>query len=215
MFDLENIKFDDKGLIPVVTQDEATGKVLMLAYANREALHKTIETGVAHYFSRSRQALWLKGKTSGNFQNIKNIAMDCDKDAILYVVKQEGFACHTGCFSCFDTKLSETDVDKKIQLFEWQSMDRLYHVIKNRKEEPKDGSYTNYLFAKGVDKILKKVGEETAEVIIAAKNKSHDELKYEIADLLYHLTVLVVNEGLSFSDILKEIQSRESESEIL
>ena len=193
---IDQIKFDDKGLVPVITQDAQSKEVLMLAYANKEALEKTTLTKEAHYYSRSRNQLWHKGATSGHIQHICDIRYDCDSDAVLYIVKQDGAACHTGQYSCFYRSTEE-------------SLDRLQKIVADRKANPKEGSYTNYLFEKGVDKILKKVGEETAEVIIAAKNTDKAETKYETADLLYHLTVLLTEMGINWNEVMDELKKRE------
>jgi len=208
---IDNLKFDEKGLIPVIAQDYVSKEVLMQAYANREAVEKTISTGKVHYYSRSRQALWLKGETSGHFQHVKHMFYDCDEDSLLILVKQEGAACHTGNKSCFyrefdNTKTSEPEKIEKYSISE--ILEQLYNVILDRKANPKEGSYTNYLFNKGIDKILKKIGEEAAEVIIAAKNPELNELQYEIADLIYHLSVLMAQRGLEWQDIYEELQKR-------
>ena len=200
MIDDKTLKFDDKGLIPVITQDSRTGEVLMLAYMNAESLRLTQETGKMHYFSRSRNKLWLKGETSGNYQFMESIREDCDGDSLLAVVMQTGVACHTGSFSCYYREGGEPSTAGILR--------RVYDIIADRKQNPKEGSYTNYLFDKGLDKILKKVGEETAEVIIAAKNRSTDETRYEIADLMYHLMVLMADCGLTWDEIYKELESR-------
>jgi phosphoribosyl-ATP pyrophosphohydrolase/phosphoribosyl-AMP cyclohydrolase len=214
---LKEINFDDDGLIPVIAQDYKTGKVVMLAYMNKEALEKTIDTGKAHYWSRSRKKLWLKGETSGHYQYIKSINIDCDADTLLIKVEQKGCACHTGHYSCFYRQLveggfgelQENDIDnEKLYGNNASVLKELYDVIADRKVNPKEGSYTNYLFEKGLDKILKKVGEEAAEVIIAAKNRSKDEIKYEIADLFYHVFVLLVDRGLKPDDIYIELKGR-------
>lgn len=199
---IEEIKFDDRGLVPAIAQDAETQKVLMLAYMNKESIRKTLEERETWYFSRSRQKLWKKGETSGNIQKVKGFYYDCDKDSILLVVEQRGAACHTGEFSCFFNEVlkpenGETDVLKE-----------LYGLLEDRKKNPIEGSYTNYLFEKGLDKILKKVGEETSEVIIAAKNKSKEELVYELSDLVYHVLVLMVNENVGIEDIKEELISR-------
>ena len=226
---LNELKFDEKGLIPVVTQDCRTDEVLMLAYANKEALEKTIETGKVHYWSRSRKQLWLKGETSGHFQHVKSISLDCDGDTLLIKVEQKGAACHTGHHSCFYRKmdgeiLMETvnpNEEKTIKLFSAiddaplqdtedlsKVLEEVYQVVLDRKIHPKEGSYTNYLFEKGMDKILKKVGEETAEVIIATKNLDKKEITGEIADLFYHIFVLLVDREIKLDDILIELKGR-------
>jgi len=194
---IDQIKFDEQGLVPVIVQD-ASKEVLMLAYANREALEKTLETNQAHYYSRSRKELWHKGATSGHIQHIKDVRYDCDSDTVLYLVSQEGAACHTGNYSCFYRSLKAQD----------PILSHLQQLITHRRTQPKEGSYTNYLFEKGVDKILKKVGEETAEIIIAAKNNSKLETIYETADLLYHLTVLLTALDIDWSDVMTELESR-------
>jgi len=204
---VNTLRFDDKGLIPVITQDAATRQVLMLAYANEEAVQKTIETGLVHYFSRSRNALWLKGETSGHFQHVTDIRFDCDMDALLILVRQEGAACHTGEKSCFyRSACPEGTVDPS---GETDRLKILYNTILHRRDNPVEGSYTNYLFEKGIDKMLKKIGEESAEVIIAAKNNSPDELRYEAADLMYHLSVVLAEAGLTWDDIYQELRNRE------
>lgn len=204
--DLKDIKFNEKGLVPAIAQDVKTGAVLMLAWMNEESIKKTEETGKAHYFSRSRNALWQKGETSGNFQMVKEMDIDCDGDTILLKVEQVGNACHTGEYSCFyRTLLGNRDVAMQESV---NVLFDVYNVIIDRLQNPKEGSYTNYLFDKGVDKICKKVGEEAAEVIIAAKNQSPDELRYEISDLFYHVMVLMVQQGLELHDIFAELQSR-------
>ncbi len=203
------LKFDQNGLISVITQEYSSNKVLMMAYANLEALQKTIETGKVHYYSRSRQELWLKGETSGHFQHVKNIAYDCDQDALLIQVEQIGNACHTGAHSCFFELAYEKDEKAIDQGSSTESiLQAVYDVIAERKIHPKEGSYTNYLFDKGIDKMLKKVGEETAEVIIAAKNQDKAELTYEASDLLYHLMVVMVQNGIAWNDIYKELEKR-------
>ncbi len=211
MGDLKSsLKFNEKGLIPVVTQNIKTKEVLMVAYMNEEAFDKTIETGKVHYFSRSRSKLWLKGETSGHFQIVKAIKLDCDGDTILIEAEQIEAACHTGNKTCFyrtmtDGKWEEnTDEEKPTA----QILNEVYDVIVDRTVNPKEGSYTNYLFTKGLDKILKKVGEEAAEVIIAAKNKSKDEIRYEVSDLMYHLLVLLVERGLTLEEIYGELKGR-------
>jgi len=202
---IKEIKFDDKGLVPAVVQDADTKKVLMLAYMSRESIRKTLEEKQACYYSRSRQKLWKKGETSGNIQKLRGFYYDCDKDSILLVVEQTGAACHTGEFSCFFNTVMPAENESRDVLKE------LYALLQDRKDNPKEGSYTNYLFEKGLDKILKKVGEETSEVIIGAKNKSKEELVYEISDLVYHLLVLMVNENVSIEEIKQELRGRRKE----
>lgn len=200
---LESIKFDEKGLVPAIVQDVKTKDVVMMAYMNKEAIIKTLKDNKACYFSRSRNELWIKGETSGNIQNLKGFYYDCDKDSILLLIEQIGVACHTGNYTCFHNEVIAYDNNDIIN--------ELYCLINNRKQNPKLGSYTNYLFEKGLDKILKKVGEEASEVIIGAKNKDRSELVYEISDLVYHLLVLMVNENLNIDDIKKELISRKNE----
>ena len=202
--DFNTFKIDEQGLIPVVTQDFLTKKVLMVAYMNKEAFDKTLETGKATYYSRSRKSLWLKGETSGHYQHVKSIKIDCDKDTLLLEVKQEGAACHTGSETCFFETVKEFEDSKDgLEIF-----NDVYNVIVDRRDNPKEGSYTNYLFDKGIDKMLKKVGEETAEVIIGAKNEGIEEVTYEISDLMYHLMVLMVEKGVEWDDIVKELSKR-------
>ena len=205
----ETLKKNEQGLVPVVVQDNSTHEILMVAYMNQEAFEKTLETKKAHYYSRSRQKLWLKGETSGHFQQVKSILIDCDEDTLVLKVTQEGAACHTGNFSCFYREVLTAD-----DLYETQPaitskvLEEVYQVVLDRQKNPKEGSYTNYLFDKGIDKILKKVGEETAEVIIGAKNEGSDEIIYEISDLLYHLTVLLVEKGAGWDEIFRELSKR-------
>ena len=198
-------KLNSDGLIPVVTQEYKTGKVLMVAYMNEEAFNETIRSGRMTYWSRSRQELWKKGDTSGHYQYVKSLDIDCDKDTILAKVVQIGAACHTGNESCFFTNLvsKSYDTTNPMTIF-----DEVMATILHRKENPKEGSYTNYLFEKGIDKILKKIGEESAEVIIASKNPGTDELRYEAADLMYHLLVLMNEKGLSLTELFGELQGR-------
>ena len=198
---LENIKFNGHGLVPCVVQDVYTREVLMLAYMNEESLKKTLETGETWFFSRSRNELWNKGATSGHKQTVKKLSYDCDGDTILAEVEQIGVACHTGAKSCFYTTMFESEE----KVFE---IGKLFDLIKERKATPVEGSYTNYLFDKGIDKILKKVGEESAEVIIAAKNPDLTELQYELSDLVYHSMVLMVERGLELKDIANELKKR-------
>lgn len=199
-----DIKYDDKGLIPAIVQDYLSGKVLMMAYMNKESLALTLSTGYACYYSRSRQSLWKKGETSGNIQLIKEISIDCDGDCILLKIDQTGPACHTGKESCFFNNIKVFEENRSIG----ETLDSLYKVIDDRKKNRKDGSYTNYLFDEGIDKILKKVGEEAAEVIIGAKNNSKEELVYEICDLIYHLNVLIVNQDINYEEILRTLGNR-------
>ncbi|TCJ06449.1 bifunctional phosphoribosyl-AMP cyclohydrolase/phosphoribosyl-ATP diphosphatase HisIE [Cytobacillus praedii] len=188
-----NVQFDEKGLVPAIVQDAHTKEVLTLAYMNEESLEKSIETGETWFFSRSRQELWHKGATSGNTQKIIEMKVDCDQDAIVVLVEPAGPACHTGEISCFSDPMI---------LF------KLEQVIKDREKNRPEGAYTTYLFEKGLDKILKKVGEESAEVIIAAKNRDKEELKWEAADLIYHLLVLLREQGLPLHEILKVLEKR-------
>lgn len=199
------LKCNSDGLVPVVVQDYKTKEVLMMAYTNEEAFLKTIETGKMHYYSRSRQSLWCKGETSGHFQFVKSLKIDCDNDTILALVKQLGAACHTGNRSCFYRELMKREYENR-NPFEVLSED--FEVILDRKANPKEGSYTNYLFDKGLDKILKKCGEEATEICIAAKNPQAEELKYEIADYLYHLMVLMAQCGIDWEDITRELANR-------
>lgn len=202
--DLQTLRFDEKGLIPAIVQDANTSQVLMMAYMNKESLEKTLETGTTWFFSRSRQALWNKGATSGNIQQVVSIQVDCDEDSLLVRVLPAGLSCHTGEISCFYRSLAgEAFIFAKPDM-----LHTLYGIVAHRKTHPKEGSYTQYLFDKGVDKILKKVGEEAAETIIAAKNASKEELVYETSDLLYHLMVLLVEQGVTLEDILLELEQR-------
>ena len=196
---LDKLKFDEKGLIPAIVVDDVTGQVLTLAYMNRESLQMSMEKGLTCFYSRSRQALWLKGETSGNYQLIVSITADCDCDALVVRVNKDGPACHTGEESCFHNLVMGN---------ESFSLDGLYKLLVGRKEDLPEGSYTTYLFQKGIDKILKKVGEECTEVIIAGKANDKKETIYEIADLAYHVMVLMVEMGISVADIHKELASR-------
>ena len=198
-------KTDEKGLIPCIVQDYKTREVLMMAYMNEESFGKTLETGRMTYFSRSRNELWTKSETSGHFQYVKSLSIDCDRDTILAKVSQVGAACHTGNRSCFYTPLVEKEYNDTNPLTVFQDV---YDVIMDRKKHPKEGSYTNYLFDKGIDKILKKVGEECTEVVIAAKNPDKDELKYEISDLLYHLMVLMAERDTTWTEVIRELAER-------
>ena len=204
MINIDELKFDEKGLIPAIVVDRKTKRVLTLAYMNRESLEISINKGLTCFFSRSRQKLWLKGETSGNYQHIVSIVADCDKDALTVEVDPDGPACHLGTTSCFENSVWENP-DAKTEEF---SLDVLMKLIEGRKTEKKEGSYTTYLFEKGIDKILKKVGEECTEVIIAGKADDKKETIYEIADLAYHVMVLMVEMGISVEDIKKELPSR-------
>lgn len=205
MINIEDLKYDDKGLIPAIVQDYKDNTVLMLAYMNKESLQKTLDEGKACYFSRSRNNLWIKGETSGHFQIVKEITFDCDADTLLLKVEQVGdVACHTGARSCFFNELKQFEKVDNPDIF-----DRLYELMVERKEKPVEGSYTNYLFEKGLDKILKKIGEESAEVIIGAKNKNKSEVIYEASDLIYHILVLLANEGIEFKEIRDELERRQ------
>lgn len=202
MFNAENLKFDENSLIPAIVVDAVSKKVLTLAYMNRESLKISMEKGLTCFWSRSRQELWLKGETSGNYQHIVSITADCDADALLIAVEKDGPACHTGTESCFNDKVWQSG-----ELSEF-SYEGLMELIKGRKTEKKEGSYTTYLFEKGIDKILKKVGEESTEVIIAAKADDKKETVYEIADLAYHVMVLMTEMGITLGDVQKELASR-------
>lgn len=199
------MKKNSDGLVPVIVQDYKNNEVLMLAYMDEMAYNKTIETGRMTYFSRSRQKLWLKGEESGHFQYVKSLSIDCDSDTLLAKVMQVGAACHTGNRSCFYRELVKKPYDETNPATVFQDV---FDVILDRREHPKEGSYTNYLFAKGIDKILKKCGEEAAEIIIAAKNPDKEEIKYEIADFLYHMMVLMAERGIDWEDITKELSHR-------
>ena len=202
MLNIDELKFDERGLIPAVVVDAVTKKVLTLAYMNRESLKISMERGLTCFYSRSREELWLKGETSGNYQHIVSITADCDNDALVVVVEKDGPACHTGTDSCFTKPVYDSP-----ELHEF-SIEGLYELIEGRKREPKEGSYTTYLFEKGIDKILKKVGEECTEVIIAAKADDKRETVYEIADLAYHTLVLMLEMGITTEDIHRELASR-------
>lgn len=203
--DFSEFKLNSDGLIPVIVQHYKTSEVLMMAYMNEEAFNKTIETGRMTYYSRSRKELWTKGETSGHFQFVKSLTIDCDNDTILAKVSQIGAACHTGSRTCFfkDLIKKEYDDTNPLKVFLEE-----YAIIEDRRSNPKEGSYTNYLFDKGIDKILKKVGEEAAEIIIASKNPDPEEIKYEIADFLYHLMVLMVERGVTWNEVIKELADR-------
>ncbi|MBM6801396.1 bifunctional phosphoribosyl-AMP cyclohydrolase/phosphoribosyl-ATP diphosphatase HisIE [Mediterraneibacter glycyrrhizinilyticus] len=205
ILDFSEFKLNSDGLIPVIVQDHKTNEVLMMAYMNEEAFDSTIKTGRMTYYSRSRKCQWVKGETSGHFQYVKSLAIDCDKDTLLAKVEQVGAACHTGNRSCFYTTIVGADYDAKNPL---QVFESVYNTIVDRREHPKEGSYTNYLFEKGIDKILKKVGEEATEIVIAAKNPNPEEIKYEISDFLYHAMVLMVERGVTWEDITNELADR-------
>ena len=203
--DFDRFKLNSDGMIPCITQDYKTGQVLMMAYMTRESFEKTIATGRMTYYSRSRQKLWTKGDTSGHYQFVKSLSIDCDQDTILAKVAQIGAACHTGNRSCFYTDLVKKEADTRNPLEIFQDV---YDTIKDRKDHPKEGSYTNYLFDQGIDKILKKVGEEATEIVIAAKNPDSDELKYEICDFLYHMMVLMAQQDVTWKEITEELAQR-------
>lgn len=202
MLNIDELKFDEKGLIPAVVVDSVTKKVLTVAYMNRQSLEISMEKGLTCFWSRSRQELWLKGETSGNYQHIVSITADCDNDALTVVVEKDGPACHLGTDSCFTKPVWLSD-----ELHEF-SLESLYELLEGRKKEKPEGSYTTYLFDKGIDKILKKVGEECTEVIIAAKADDKKETIYELADLAYHAMVLMVQMGISVEDVHRELASR-------
>ena len=205
MMEFSQFKTNDQGLIPVIVQHYKTQEILMLAYMNEESFYETIKTGKMTYFSRSRQKLWVKGETSGHFQYVKSLKIDCDNDTLLATVKQIGAACHTGNRSCFYTTLAEKEYKETNPL---KVFEDVFNVILDRKKHPKEGSYTNYLFDKGIDKILKKVGEEATEIVIAAKNPDPEEVKYEISDFLYHMMVLMAEKGVTWEEITEELANR-------
>ena len=202
MIDINELKFDEKGLIPAVVVDSITKQVLTVAYMNRESLQISMEKGLTCFWSRSRQELWLKGETSGNYQHVVSITADCDRDALVVMVEKDGPACHLGTDSCFNDLVYQSD---ELQEF---SLEGLMALLKGRKETLPEGSYTTYLFQKGLDKILKKVGEESTEVIIAGKAEDKRETVYEIADLAYHVMVLMTEMGISLEDVHRELASR-------
>ncbi|AMR45661.1 MULTISPECIES: bifunctional phosphoribosyl-AMP cyclohydrolase/phosphoribosyl-ATP diphosphatase HisIE [Bacillus] len=204
----DELRFNEDGLIPAIVQDAASKEVLTLAYMNKESYEKTLETKETWFYSRSRQALWHKGETSGNTQAVKGIRYDCDQDALLVLVEPSGPACHTGSYCCFTKEQTEEQAADRFGI-----MNELERVIAERQAEMPEGAYTTYLFREGVDKILKKVGEEASEVIIAAKNRDHEELKWEAADLLYHLLVLLREQSLPLDDVLDVLKKRHSEKE--
>ena len=202
MINIDELKFNEKGLIPAVVVDAHSKKVLTVAYMNKESLKISINKELTCFYSRSRDELWLKGETSGNYQHIVSITADCDKDALTVVVEKEGPACHTGSDSCFTNPVFQSENRAEF------SMDGLYELLEGRKKDMPEGSYTTYLFQKGIDKILKKVGEESTEVIIAGKDNDKKETIYEIADLAYHIMVMMVEMGISVDDVRKELASR-------
>lgn len=202
MLDINALKFDEKGLIPAIVVDAWSKKVLTLAYMNRESLEISMEKGLTCFYSRSREELWLKGETSGNYQHIVSITADCDNDALVVIVEKDGPACHTGTDSCFTKEVWNSEDKHEF------TVNGLYELLQGRKNDMPEGSYTTYLFSKGTDKILKKIGEECTEVIIAGKADDKAETVYEIADLMYHTMVLMVNMGISVEDIQKELASR-------
>lgn len=202
MLELDKLKFDEKGLIPAIVIDTNTKQVLMLAYMNAESLRISTEEGRTCFWSRSRQSLWRKGETSGNIQHIVSITADCDADALLVEVKPDGPACHTGSVSCFFQPVFAGETPKGF------AYEDLMELLRGRKANPKEGSYTTYLFEKGVDKILKKIGEETTEVILAAKDGDHANMVYEICDLMYHVMVLMVETGVELDEVKREMASR-------
>lgn len=203
MFCIEDLKFDKNGLIPAIIQDINNKKVLMLGYMNKKSIDLTLETKRTWFYSRSRKKLWNKGETSGNYHEVKNMAYDCDADTILVEVVPNGPTCHTGTQSCFSQYIYKED-DRVLN----DIYSLLFERIKNRKKENKEGSYTNYLFKEGIDKILKKIGEEASEVIIAAKNESKNDLIYEICDLIYHNMVLMAEKNICLQDIEEELRNR-------
>ena len=202
MLEIKDLKFDDKGLIPAIVVDALNKKVLTLAYMNKESLEVTMEKGLTCFWSRSRNELWLKGETSGNYQHVVSITADCDRDALVVMVEKDGPACHLGTESCFNDKLYIGEGKSEF------SFDGLYELLQGRKNDMPEGSYTTYLFQKGIDKILKKVGEECTEVIIGGKAGDKKETIYELADLAYHAMVLMVEMGISVDDVRKELASR-------
>jgi len=213
---MRQLKFNGQGLIPAIVQDVNSGQVLMMAYMNQEALDKTVASGQTWFYSRSRQCLWKKGETSGNIQTVQEIRYDCDQDTLLVLVEQTGAACHTGHYSCFyrtlDGQEKEPALFDAAQVYQGKEgpaiLLELMEVIRQRQKDRPEGSYTTYLFNEGIDKILKKVGEESAEVIIAAKNPDNSELIYEVGDMIYHLLVLLVEKGVDITEIFAELRSR-------
>lgn len=202
MTEIDQLKFDEKGLIPAVIVEAGTHRLLMVAYMNRESLKISMETGKTCFWSRSRQELWTKGETSGNYQHIVSITADCDMDTLKVVVEKDGPACHTGAETCFFNPVYQSEEKSDFTL------DALMELIRGRKTNPQEGSYTTYLFQKGLDKILKKIGEESTEVIIAVKDNDPKEIIYEISDLVYHVMVMMIQQGISLEDIRRELASR-------
>ena len=202
MVNIDQLKFDERGLIPAIVVDAASRRVLTLAYMSRESLQISMEKELTCFFSRSRQELWLKGETSGNYQHIVSITADCDKDALVVLVNKDGPACHLGSFSCFENPVWQSETRNDFTL------EGLYQLLEGRKRDMPEGSYTSYLFEKGLDKILKKVGEECTEVIIAGKAEDRRETVYEIADLAYHVMVLMVEAGIPLKEVMRELASR-------
>ena len=197
---MTKLKFDDQGLIPVIVQDAETNEVLTLAYMNQESYELTLKDQLMTFYSRSRKELWRKGETSGNYQHLVSLKLDCDQDALVAKVKKDGPACHTGAESCFNETLFGEEAQATI--------DTLYELVKGRKEAPQEGSYTSYLFEKGVEKILKKVGEESTEVVIGAMKEDRSETVYEISDLAYHVLVLMVEMGIDLAEVRQELANR-------
>lgn len=211
---LEKLKFDENGLIPAVVQDFQSKEVLTVAYMSRESLEKTVEIGETVFFSRTRQELWHKGETSGNIQKVKSIRYDCDQDAVVVLVEPQGPACHTGAYSCFSETLYNADDKNSSPIPDrYAILTELQEIIAQREHEMPKGAYTTYLFENGVDKILKKVGEEAGEVIIAAKNRDPEELKWEVSDLLYHVLVLLQEQKVPFDEILATLKERHTKSD--
>ena len=199
----DELKFDEKGLIAAIAQEYESGEVLMQAFMNREAVEKTFETGYAHYYSRSRASLWKKGETSGNTQKVITAYLDCDKDCILLKVRQKGVACHTGMYSCFSQQVKGDENEIGAEMF-----GKLQRIVEDRKKNPEEGSYTSFLFARGIDKIAKKAGEEAVELVIASKNDDKGEVIGEAADFLYHMMVLLAEKGVKLSEVCSELYKR-------
>jgi phosphoribosyl-ATP pyrophosphohydrolase/phosphoribosyl-AMP cyclohydrolase len=208
---VEQVRFDERGLVPAIVQDERTREVLTLAYMNAESLQKTLETGETWFWSRSRASLWHKGETSGNTQRVRDVRLDCDKDALIVTVEPAGPACHTGAFSCFHNEIEEAGTHNRFEERPYDLgslLQQLYALVETRRRERPAGSYTTYLFDQGLDKILKKVGEESSETIIAAKNEDQSALVRETSDLIYHLIVLLVERGVRLDEVRDELSSR-------